>query len=92
VTASNPVIANGFDGDAGISLPFRALRQRRTSHGLVRPCDAATDDMNAGVPWIDHETAFKAGLALILDGMQRRTPSMRRTPATLSTHSGHADG
>jgi TetR/AcrR family tetracycline transcriptional repressor len=59
---------------------------------LEEQADAATDDMNTGVPWIDHETAFEAGLALILDGMQRRTPSMRRTPATLSTHSGHAEG
>jgi len=39
---------------------------------LEQQADAATDDPDADLPEIDHESAFEAGLALIADGLALR--------------------
>jgi AcrR family transcriptional regulator len=42
---------------------------------LEEQADAATEDLNADVPFIDPESAFEAGLALIVDGVALRQKS-----------------
>jgi TetR/AcrR family transcriptional regulator, tetracycline repressor protein len=55
---------------------------------LEEQADPGTAALPADVPAIDHESAFAAGLALILDGLEQRTAPGRRAPLSSNDRSG----